>query len=302
MNESQMEHEKLDDVASRPPEKNLELALDEVGLENVQSQVQVQGLLLPAKSQASVSLVDKKARGIHMSRLFKILSQMHEQELSWPWLSNCLEQMLVSHESLSDGGHLQVSFELPVLRKALLSQEHGWRSYPLTYRVSSKKGKAQLTLTARVLYSSTCPCSAGLSRQVLQDEFRKQFNEPSVNVEQVLQWLGKPGSIPAVPHSQRSEAICEFTIDLNESVPSALSLIDEIENALGTPVQAAVKREDEQEFARRNAQNLMFCEDAARKLKAALLKREDIADFKIEVRHFESLHPHDVVAKVQKHD
>jgi GTP cyclohydrolase FolE2 len=68
--------EKLDDVASRPPEKNLDLALDEVGLENVQSQVQVQGLLLPAKTQASVSLVDKNARGIHMSRLFKILSQM----------------------------------------------------------------------------------------------------------------------------------------------------------------------------------------------------------------------------------
>ena len=30
---------------------------------------------------------------------------------------------------------------------------------------------------------------------------------------------------------------------------------------LKTPVQAAVKREDEQEFARLNGQNLMFCED-----------------------------------------
>jgi len=46
----------------------------------------------------------------------------------------------------------------------------------------------------------------------------------------------------------------------------------------------------------------MFCEDAARKLKAALLKRSDVADFSIEVRHFESLHPHDVVAKVKKMD
>jgi GTP cyclohydrolase I len=186
------------------------------------------------------------------------------------------------------------------LRKALLSQEQGWRSYPLTYEVSSEKGQREWNLTVRVLYSSTCPCSAGLSRQALQDEFRKVFNEPSVHVEEVLNWLSKPTAIVAVPHSQRSEAVVKFTIDPTESMPSALSLIDEIETALGTPVQAAVKREDEQEFARRNAQNLMFCEDAARKLKAALLKREDVADFQIEVRHFESLHPHDVVAKVGK--
>jgi GTP cyclohydrolase I len=302
MSDPQSDLQNLDDVALQSPDKHLELALDEVGLENVQSQVQVQGLLLPAKGEACVSLVDKHARGIHMSRLFKILSQMHEQEMSWPWLGACLEQMLISHDSLSDAGHLQLSFELPVLRKALLSQEHGWRSYPLTYRVSSEKGLRTNTLTARVLYSSTCPCSAGLSRQALQDEFRRLFKEPAVHVEQVLNWLNDPQAIPAVPHSQRSEAICEFTIDPDDSVPSALSLIDEMESALGTPVQAAVKREDEQEFARRSAQNLMFCEDAARKLKAALLKRDDIVDFKIEVRHFESLHPHDVVAKVRKND
>jgi GTP cyclohydrolase IB len=292
----------LDDVASRPPDKNLELTLQEVGLENVQSQVQVQGLLLSAKTAAAVSLIDKHARGIHMSRLFKIISRMHEQELSWPWLNECLEQILVSHDGLSDSAHLNVAFELPVLRKALLSQEHGWRSYPLIYRVSSDKGNRACTLTTRVLYSSTCPCSAGLSRQAMQDEFRRHFKEPSVHVDEVINWLSRADSIPAWPHSQRSEAIVEFAIDPADAMPSAISLIDEIETALGTPVQAAVKREDEQEFARRNAQNLMFCEDAARKLKAALLKREDVADFGIEVRHFESLHPHDVVAKVRKHD
>ena len=300
MNDLPLFSDKLDDAASLPPQKNLELTLDEVGLENVQSQVQVQGLLLPAKSDASVSLIDKNARGIHMSRLFKIVSRMHEQELTWPWLLSCLEQMLVSHDSLSDAAKLQVSFELPVLRKALLSQEQGWRSYPLTYRVSSLKNKRVLSLTAKVLYSSTCPCSAGLSRQALQEQLRNEFPEPQVQMEQILNYLAKPNAIVAVPHAQRSEAICEFTIDPEESIPPPLTLIDEMENALGTPVQAAVKREDEQEFARRNAQNLMFCEDAARKLKAAFLKRDDLADFKIEVRHFESLHPHDVFARVSK--
>jgi GTP cyclohydrolase I len=141
-----------------------------------------------------------------------------------------------------------------------------------------------------------------LSRQALKDQFAEEFKESSLSLESVLQWLERPESLVATPHAQRSEAICEFVIDPNVATPATLSLIDDMEDALGTPVQAAVKRSDEQEFAKRNAQNLMFCEDAARKLKAAFLKRDDVADFKIEVRHFESLHAHDVVAKVRKND
>ena len=49
-----------------------------------------------------------------------------------------------------------------------------------------------------------------------------------------------------------------------------VEMIDLVENVLQTPVQAAVKREDEQAFALRNGQNLMFCEDAARRIQRAL--------------------------------
>ncbi len=292
----------LDDVASTAPAKNLELTLSEVGLENVQMQVRMHGLLLPARGEACVSLIDKRARGIHMSRLYKIMNKIHEQEISWAWLNACLEEMLVSHEGLSDGGHLQMTFELPVLRKALVSQEQGWRNYPVTYRVESHQGRSLFTLTTKVLYSSTCPCSAGLSRQAIQEKFARDFKEPVVSLAQVINWLGNADTSAATPHAQRSEAMVEFIFDPHGATPSTIGLIDEVETALGTPVQAAVKREDELEFAKRNARNLMFCEDAARKLKAALLKREDVTDFNIEVRHFESLHAHDVVAKVRKHD
>jgi GTP cyclohydrolase I len=61
-------------------------------------------------------------------------------------------------------------------------------------------------------------------------------------------------------------------------------------------LEAAVKREDEQAFARLNGQNLMFCEDAARRLKAALLADEQVVDFWLRVNHYESLHGHDAVA------
>jgi GTP cyclohydrolase I len=65
-------------------------------------------------------------------------------------------------------------------------------------------------------------------------------------------------------------------------------------------VQAAVKREDEQEFARLNGANLMFCEDAGRKLKAALEADERLRDYRVEAVHVESLHPHNAVSIVVK--
>ena len=77
-------------------------------------------------------------------------------------------------------------------------------------------------------------------------------------------------------------------------------LIDAIETALQTPVQTAVKREDEQALALRNGQNLMFCEDAARRMRRALDGDERIVDFWLRAAHFESLHPHDAVAVATK--
>jgi GTP cyclohydrolase I len=77
-------------------------------------------------------------------------------------------------------------------------------------------------------------------------------------------------------------------------------LVDHIEDALQTAVQAAVKREDEQEFARLNGANLMFCEDAARRLQSALDAQSVYRDFWLRVDHMESLHPHDAVSIVCK--
>ena len=66
------------------------------------------------------------------------------------------------------------------------------------------------------------------------------------------------------------------------------------QQALGTPVQTAVKRADEQAFAALNGRNLMFVEDAARRIQAAL--EGSYAQPRVHVRHMESLHPHDAVA------
>ncbi|MNW00176.1 GTP cyclohydrolase FolE2 [compost metagenome] len=80
-----------------------------------------------------------------------------------------------------------------------------------------------------------------------------------------------------------------------------IALIDQAEAALGTAVQTAVKRADEQAFALANGQNLMFCEDAARRLHLALQRLNWLSGFALRVEHAESLHAHDAVAHSQWH-
>jgi GTP cyclohydrolase IB len=115
----------------------------------------------------------------------------------------------------------------------------------------------------------------------------------------VQMWLEETGPV-ATPHAQRSRA--DVVVEFNGAGAGMdpAGLIDLLEQTLGTSVQTTVKRVDEQEFARRNAQHLMFCEDAARRLKRALDQDARISDFTIRVEHQESLHAHDAVAVARK--
>ena len=106
--------------------------------------------------------------------------------------------------------------------------------------------------------------------------------------------------MPATPHAQRSRAVVQVDMTQAEFAPQPHELIDLIESTLGTAVQAAVKRVDEQAFARLNAEHLMFCEDAARLLKSALNQDKRFRDFNLMVEHQESLHAHNAVARARK--
>lgn len=148
-----------------------------------------------------------------------------------------------------------------------------------------------------VTYSSTCPCSAALARQLIQQQFLEDFANTPLQHEDVLTWLGSANGIVATPHSQRSSAELSIQLDANQSTLPLTDLIDDVEAALGTAVQTAVKRADEQAFALANGQNLMFCEDAARRLNLALKRSDAVKAFHLKVIHAESLHAHDAVAE-----
>lgn len=252
----------------------------------------------PARADAAVSLDDEAVKGIHMSRLFLSLNnRLADQELTLPLVNQILNDFIESHQEMSSNSFLTLSYEHSFKRPALLSDHAGWRAYPVKIFSSFKQGVFQHQMQVRLTYSSACPCSAALSRQLIQQAFDKAFSRRSeLSHDEIFQWLGTQEAILAVPHSQRSHA--DVTVQLDSELEDfpIESLIDYLERVIATPVQTAVKREDEQEFARLNGANLMFCEDAARKLKAALEQFAGVNDFRVEINHLESLHPHDAAA------
>lgn len=254
-----------------------------------------------ARVGAFVDLRKPAQRGIHMSRLYlRVQQELAETPLTEAALHDLLRSFIDSQSGLADGARLTVQFEQLVRRSALRSGNSGWRAYPVLIEASSVAGVFAMQMTTEVMYSSTCPASAALSRQVIQEQFARDFAAgATLDRAAVLAWLGSEQGMSATPHAQRSMAqVCVSPVAGGGL--HLLRVLDAVEQALGTPVQTAVKREDEQAFALANGANLMFCEDAARRIRLALDADAGLADFRIRVEHRESLHPHDAVAYASK--
>lgn len=269
-----------------------ELALPFRILDSARGEVHCQG-----RAQAFVNISRPDVKGIHMSRLYLLLESFVESQALTPAaIVAFLEAKLETHLDISDSAAVSLRCDFMSRRPALKSEHAGWKSYPLELVATLEKGVPSVELRLSIPYSSTCPCSASLSRQLLAEAMLEDFSaDTEIDKERLRHWiLSERGSV-ATPHSQRSWANLRLKLAVSEPFPIT-ELIDTVEQALGTPVQTAVKREDEQEFARLNGSNLMFCEDAARRVKQALLAKSQIEDFWLRVEHQESLHAHDAVA------
>jgi len=280
-------------------------ALDWVGMDGIDLPVRCadgQGgtFTVPAQVSVQVNLADPAARGIHMSRLYLALEQsLGEQTLTPSGLCSLMHALIATHADLSSRVRLRIDYSQLLKRRALVSDNAGWRAYPVTVEAQLLDEHFSVQLGCEVTYSSTCPASAALSRQLNQQRFDEDFAGTVPSQRAVREWLGSERGMAATPHAQRSTAKVMVRLAPGFDLPVS-ELIDAIERALATPVQTAVKREDEQAFAKLNAENLMFCEDAVRRIRVALEADERIAGYRIRAAHHESLHPHDAVAEVAK--
>lgn len=295
----------MPDVATQP-QPYLGAALDWVGMNGIEMSVRFDAgdgdfQRSSARVGAFVNLTRPDQRGIHMSRLYLLMDEyLSAKTISESMLEHLLRAFLESHQDLADRARISIRFEQLIRRPALRSGNSGWRAYPVSIEADLDADGFRLELGTEVVYSSTCPASAALSRQLIQEQFARDFeaNEP-LDHAAMLTWLGSEKGIVATPHAQRS--IARLRIRFVHGAPlNLITLLDRVESSLGTPVQTAVKRVDEQAFALANGSNLMFCEDAARNIQRALDADDNIADFQVRVEHQESLHPHDAVAYVSK--
>jgi len=285
----------LPDIAAQASRQAL--PLEWVGMCGIALPIRIDGQHLSAKADAGVSLDDGEARGIHMSRLYLALEMLEQESLTPALLRRVLQRFLDSHEGLSHNAYLRIHADLLLKRPALVSPLAGWKTYPVSIEARLENQMFHVELKIDVTYSSTCPCSAALARQLIQQQFIEDFANTSLQLEHVLTWLGSANGIVATPHSQRSNAQLQIHLQDNLQTLPLTELINNAEAALGTAVQTAVKRADEQAFALANGQNLMFCEDAARRLNLALKRSDAVKAFHLKVIHAESLHAHDAVAE-----
>ncbi|GGH96123.1 GTP cyclohydrolase I FolE2 [Pseudomonas fluvialis] len=285
---------KLPDIAAQGA--TLQQTLSWVGMREIAIPLLLDDQRLAARAHAGVSLDQADARGIHMSRLYLALQVLEHEPLTPAVLQRLLQQFLSSHQGLSQRAYLELEIDWLLRRPALLSPLQGWKHYPLQVRAQRDEQGFHVELQVQIAYSSTCPCSAALARQLIQEQFAADFAEQPLQAEAVRQWLGSSQGILATPHSQRSQAQVAVQLQMPQDELPARRLLEACEAALGTAVQTAVKRADEQAFALANGQNLMFCEDAARRLHGCLLDQPGLSGFQVRVVHAESLHAHDAVA------
>lgn len=295
----------MPDVAGQV-QPHLAGALDWVGMDGIEVPVRFDagdGDVQRSSAQvgAFVNLTRPDKRGIHMSRLYLLVDEyLSSKTVDAAMLESLLRAFLDSHKDLADRARISIRFDQLVRRAALRSDNSGWRAYPVSIEASLCADGFRMELGTEVVYSSTCPASAALSRQLIQEQFAKDFDAgKSLDHAAVLAWLGSEKGIVATPHAQRS--VARLRVRFVDDAPlNLIQLLDTVEQSLGTPVQTAVKREDEQAFALANGSNLMFCEDAARRIQRALDADKRIADFHVRLEHQESLHAHNAVAHMRK--
>lgn len=291
---------------TKAQQSKFQIPLDWVGMGEVETSIPYESggksFFLPAKANIFVNLVDPTAKGIHMSRIYLLATKALEtKDTSVERIKELLQNMVSSQDGRSDKAKVVLDFELPVMRKALMSELEGLRHYPmkLNWQLNAE-GELEQIYEFEVIYSSTCPCSAALARQLIKNKWLADFGDTkSVSIEDVAAWLEEEKSIVATPHAQRSRAVVRLKINNTKTI-DFVKFIDILESTLKTPVQTAVKREDEQEFARLNGSHLMFCEDAAREIYSALQVESDVEDFWLRVEHLESLHSHNAVSETSK--
>ncbi len=280
---------KLPDIQGTEP--IIFMPIQQVGVENVEVPFKLQSRDSKNHHEtiANVSIrtsLDKNTKGISMSRLIRTLKKYLDQPLKQSLVRIILEDICKNVKS--NDAYIRFDFRLPMIRKSIKSDNE----FPIYYNC---RFEGQLNINSLlnkdgiwkqesyfkfyqgviIQYSSYCPCSAELSKHLLEN--------------------GSKG----FPHAQRSYA--NILIQGNPGhyiwLEDIIELVNDNIKTLPYPI---IKRIDEQAIAEIAANNPMFVEDAIRIISNELDHNLGIYDWIIKCIHEESIHTSEAIAVCYK--
>jgi len=218
---------------------------------------------------------DKK--GISMSRFIRTLKSYLNVPLNHDLINIILQDFKSSSKGQeAENAFMKFEFEYGLDKRSPLSD----LKFPTFYNCkfegrSYKDSTFRFFEGVKIQYASYCPCSNALCED-LRDKGLNGF-----------------------PHAQRSFAKVLIEADQNNIVWIE-DLIELVEYSVKNIPFPIIKREDEQEIARRASESPMFVEDSIRSICNSLNKNENIKDWLVKCDHEESIHTSNAIATCWK--
>lgn len=135
-----------------------------------------------------------------MSRLHLILNQLAQFDCNQKNINKFLDQMIDSQGGISQNATLELRFDLILEKSALVSGEVGFQSYPVVVRAEKNAQGFVHGFEITIPYSSTCPCSASLSRQLYARAIEQSIPGKTINKADLMEWAQSQIGLVATPH------------------------------------------------------------------------------------------------------
>lgn len=249
--------------------------VNKVGVNNLVHPVTIKtrdGKLISTVGKFSMGVsLDRRLKGINMSRLPILLSELSEDKWVFEDLEKILNQMRDRLESKD--AYLDVEFDYFLKKQAPVSNFEGI----LPYRCKIETGLVMLTkengdpedhfdfiLSVEVPVTTLCPCS-------------KEISNYSA-------------------HNQRGYVCVSIRYDEFVWIEEVVEMVESIGSCEVYPI---LKRTDEKYVTEKAYENPRFAEDIVRLVAEKLYDDSRITWFKVNTKHQESIHAHDAFATIE---
>ncbi|MDL2267757.1 GTP cyclohydrolase FolE2 [Desulfovibrio sp. OttesenSCG-928-G15] len=257
----------MEDVQNR--QADIAMPIDNVGVRGIELPITVSRKNgPPCHTVATVELgveLPAEFKGTHMSRFVEALETWNE-ELSYKSIKNLLQDILSRLNAQK--AKVICSFPFFQQKKSPVSAASGVQGYAckITGELSSEKdAKPAFKLELTVPVMTVCPCSKAISCE---------------------------GA-----HSQRADVRMAFRFKHFLWMEELIAIA---ENSASSPTYPLLKREDEKFVTETAFSRPYFVEDVVRNIAGQVSQNPAVAWFRVEVESYESIHPHNAFARIER--